>query len=57
MKRRIWIPEWLYRWLPRSALVVGCLGIVLSGFSFALLTASMLTMGYGACVLVARAFS
>jgi|GEM_PF-3661447 len=57
MKRRIWIPDGMYRWLPRSAFAVGAAGILMSGVSFTLLIVSALTMGYGACVLVARALS
>ena len=55
MSRQIWIPEWLYRWLPRAAVAAGAIGVGLSGFNFALLAASMLTAGYGFCVLIVRA--
>jgi len=54
MRRRIWIPKWMYRWLPVSAVVVGGWGVILSGFSIGLLMLSMLTFGYGAVVLAAR---
>ena len=54
MHRDIWIPDWLYRWLPRWAFVVGGAGVILGTSCFGWLTLSMLTAGYGGWVLVMR---
>lgn len=54
MWRRIWVPEWLYRWQPRAALAGGGLGVLGSGESFLVLIVAMAIMAYGFAVLVAR---
>lgn len=55
MLKRVWIPEGLYRAIPRSALCVGLAGVALIPASVIWTPITILTMGYGACVLVARA--
>ena len=54
MTRTIWIPEGLYRWLPRVALGEGAVGVLVSGESFAVLAVAMVAMAYGMVVLAAR---
>lgn len=54
MLKRIWIPDWMYQWIPRSAMLIGLIGAVLSGLSFGWLILSMLTFWYGVMVLMAR---
>ena len=55
MLRKIWIPERLYRWIPRSAMCVGLAGIALLPASVIWTPITIITAGYGACVLAARA--
>lgn len=54
MNRTVWIPEWLYRWLPRGAMVAGGMGVYASSAQFMLLLVSMATMAYGIYVLLRR---
>jgi len=55
MLRKVWIPEGLYKAIPRSALCVGVAGVVLLPASVIWTPITIFTMGYGACVLAARA--
>lgn len=54
MRKRIWIPEWLYNGLPWGALIVGSAGVWASGTSFSWWAVSALSTFYGAWVLAVR---
>jgi len=57
MLKHIWLPEGLYRWIPRMAFGSGVAGMVLIGPSVFWTPVSILIMGYGACVLLTRAIT
>jgi len=56
MRRRIWIPDGLYRWLPGVALVTGASGVAIGGFGFGMLLVSMLTASYGGWIMALRLY-
>ena len=54
MTRTIWIPEGLYRWLPRAALIAGGFTLLSCEGSLLLATCAFALFCYGVGVLTAR---
>jgi len=54
MLQSIWIPRWLYRWLPWASVVVGCGGLWFGGFGFVMMLVCLNVAGYGAVILTER---
>jgi len=53
----IWVPEWLYRHLPRAALLAGLAGLLLLNPSLLWVPVSLTCLLYGAAAMAARAWS
>jgi len=55
MFRSIWIPDWLYNWLPWAAVLYGALGLLLCDGCLPLAVLAVLVFAYGCGVIAIRA--